>query len=190
MVCRLAVSAAVLAILSGAGSTYGQVTVFSGTNSQATGCSQAARRGDASLATLSVFTLAIEHEALPARDLAGTYVNRGVLRLRLGDLDRADADFDTALEIEPGMGEAWINRGAAMIAERHWEKGVADIDHGLTLNPQEPEKAYFNRAIAKEKLDDVKGAYFDYLKAAELAPMWDLPQVELKRFNVSTRPKA
>jgi hypothetical protein len=30
----------------------------------------------------------------------------------------------------------------------------------------------------------VKGAYYDYLRAAELAPTWAAPQEELKRFSV------
>jgi len=64
---------------------------------------------------------------------------------------------------------------------------VADIDRGLAYGPEQPEKAYFNRALAKEFLDDTKGAYLDYLKAAELAPTWTAPQVELKRFTVHPR---
>ncbi len=163
----------------------GQVTVFSGSDSQASNCSQHAVRGEANENTIHTCTIALEHEPLVGRDLAGTYVNRGVLYLALGAWDRARTDFTTALSLDPKMGEALINLGAINIAQRHWAEGVAEIDRGLSFNPQQPEKAYYNRALAKEKLDDVKGAYLDYMKAAELAPTWELPQVELKRFSVS-----
>ncbi len=173
-----------------AGGACGQVTVFSGSTSQATNCSLAALHGSANAESIATCTVAIEHEPLLGRDLAGTYVNRGVLWMRLSDWRRAMADLDTAVALEPAMGEAWINRGAVLIAQRRLSEGVSDIDRGLAFNPQQPEKAYYNRALAKERLDDLKGAYFDYAKAAELAPAWDAPQLELKRFNISTRPKA
>ncbi len=172
-----------------AGAAHAQVTVFSGSDSQAQACSLAARHGTATHATITTCTVSIEHEALNGRDLAGTHVNRGVLYLRQGDWNQAGRDFDTALSIDPTLGEALINRGAAKIAQKHWADGVADIDRGLTLNPEQPEKAYFNRALAKEFLEDTKGAYLDYLKASELAPNWEAPKAELKRFSV-TRPGA
>ena len=134
-----------------------QVSVFSG-SSMANECSALAKRGVGDpREALSVCTIAIEHDNLTGRDLAGTYVNRGVLRLRGHDWLGARQDFDTATSIAPYMGEALVNRGASFIAEKRWAAGVADIDHGLALNPEEPEKAYYNRAIAKEHLDDMKG---------------------------------
>ena len=36
-------------------------------------------------------------------------------------------------------------------------------------------------------LDDLKAAYFDYKKAVELKPDWDMPQKELARFTVERR---
>ncbi len=62
---------------------------------------------------------------------------------------------------------------------------MAEIDRGLALDPDQPEKAYFNRAVAKERLNDLKGAYFDYRRALELKPDWDMPKVELARFTVA-----
>lgn len=170
-----------------AGGARAQVSVFSG-SSMANECSTLAKRGTVqSREALEVCTVAIEHDNLTGRDLAGTYVNRGVLRLRGQDWLGARQDFDIAISIDPAMGEALVNRGASFIAQKRWAEGVADIDHGLALNPEEPEKAYYNRAIAKEHLDDMKGAYFDYRKASELAPAWSAPQMELKRFTVTPK---
>ena len=72
-----------------------------------------------------------------------------------------------------------------MIGQGHDADGIAEIDRGLALNPMEPEKAYFNRAIAEERLGDLKSAYADYRKAQTLKPDWPLPANELARFKVT-----
>ena len=132
-------------------------------------------------------TLAIEDDILSTHDLAATYVNRGVLYLTLSDWTDAVRDFEKATAIEPKLAEAWVNHGAALIAEGRDGDGISDIDRGLGLDTTEPEKAYFNRAIAKERLNDLKGAYEDYQKALELKPDWGMPQAELTRFRVVQR---
>ena len=133
-------------------------------------------------------TMAIENESLPQRDLAGTYINRGVLYLARGGYREAKQDFDSAIALMPGLGEAYTNRGAALVGLRLYSDAIADIDRGLALNPGEPEKAYFNRGLAEEALDNIPAAYRDYSRAAELKPGWELPRNELSRFTVSTRP--
>ena len=65
--------------------------------------------------------------------------------------------------------------------------GLADLNKGIGLGVEEPAKAYYNRALAYEGLDDVKSAYFDYQKAVELSPGWDAPKQELTRFHVARR---
>lgn len=148
-------------------------------------CSQAAVGGLADDKSLDTCTLALQTELLSGRDLAGTYINRGVIELRRKQYDLARADFDRAVKIAPDMGEAFVNRGAAYIAQRQYATGRDEIDKGLKLGSDEPEKAYYNRALANEGLDDMKAAYFDYLKALELKPDWEAPRKELTRFTVS-----
>ena len=148
-------------------------------------CSRAAVGGLSDEKSLETCSLAIQTELMAGRDLAGTYVNRGVIELRRKAYDKARADFDRAVKISPDMGEAFVNRGAAYIAQRQYAMGLAEIDKGLKLGSDEPEKAYYNRALANEGLDDMKAAYFDYLKASELKPDWDAPKKELTRFTVS-----
>lgn len=150
-------------------------------------CSQAAKAGDSKNDALETCTLAIETEGLDRRDRAGTYVNRGVIKLRRQNYRAARNDFDIAARLEPTMGEVFVNRGAALLGEKRYIEALVEIDHGLTLAPEEPEKAYYNRGLANEGLDDVRSAYFDYLRALELAPDWDMPKQELARFTV-TRP--
>ena len=183
---RLIEGAAAVVLLAGvAGSARASVTVIGGGLAEA--CSKAAIAGASDLRTEETCTLALEQELLPPRDRAGTYVNRGIMKLRRGNWQAALADFDVGAKYKPDLGEIYVNRGAALIGDHKYAEGMADLNKGLELGVEEPEKAYYNRAIAKEALDDVKGAYFDYLKALELSPGWDAPKQQLTRFHVARR---
>jgi tetratricopeptide (TPR) repeat protein len=167
------------------------VTILGGGLPEA--CSKAARSASngstVDTNTIVICTLAIDSALLSTHDRAGTYVNRGILYLSKGDFRSARKDFDTALYLVPSVGEAYVNRGAALIGEHRFAEGLADIDQGLALSPEQPEKAYFNRGLAHEYLDDLKAAYLDYMKALELKPDWEEPKKQLARFVVSRRPK-
>lgn len=165
-------------------------TVFGDGNAQS--CSQAAREVEkghpADWAFFQSCNLALESENLQQRDLAGTYINRGILYLVRGNYEDAKRDFDSAVTVMPSLGEAYTNRGAVLVALRRYQEAISDLDRGLELKSGEPEKAYFNRALADEGLDRIKDAYFDYTRAAELKPDWLLPRNELARFTVSSPP--
>lgn len=150
----------------------------------ANACAQAAIGGRADTASVTTCTLALDTETLEVRDRARTYVNRGVLRMRQRDFVGAVSDFDMASQVDPGLGEAYVNRGAAYVWTKRFGEGLSQIDQGLALGVQDPEKAYFNRGVAHEQLGDVKAAYRDYSRAAQLAPAWDAPKTELMRFTV------
>lgn len=150
-------------------------------------CSDAALSGEADARFEAACTEALSIELLGPRDRAGTFVNRGVLKLRRKAFEAARSDFDAAIDTKPDMGEAYVNRGAAAVGARRYADGLADINKALALGVQEPEKAYYNRALAHEGLDDMKAAYFDYQKAIELKPDWEMPRQELARFTVQRR---
>jgi tetratricopeptide (TPR) repeat protein len=150
-------------------------------------CYMAARLGHASADSIDQCTAALANEPLDLRDRAGTFINRGTLRLRQKAWVLALADFDAAIALQPRIGEGHVNRAAALIGLARPADAVAASDQGLALNPSEPEKAYFNRATARELTGDVEGAYRDYMKAVELAPDWEAPKVELKRFTVTPK---
>ena len=97
---------------------------------------------------------------------------------------KAGEDNQPALEV-CDMGEAYVNRGGALVGQKRYMEALLEIDKGLALGPEEPEKAYYNRALANEGLDDITAAYFDYRRAVELAPEWDIPKRELLRFSVA-----
>ena len=174
-----------LALLSFALPARSAITVVGGGLAQA--CSQAVKRGEADRAVIDICTTALETEPIRRRDRAGTYVNRGIVHLRLSNFDLALSDFERAERLHPAIGEIFVNRGAALINQNQYADALAQIDRGIALGVEEPEKAYYNRGIAKERLDDTKGAYYDFRKAAELDPTWTLPQTQLARFTVTRR---
>jgi tetratricopeptide (TPR) repeat protein len=174
-----------IAALAAAGSANAAVTVIGGGLAQA--CWRAAINGERDKKSEDVCTTALETELLNNRDRAGTYVNRGVIKLRRAAYTDATYDFNKAATLKPDLGEVYVNRGAASVGQHRYKEGLDDINKALQLGLEEPEKAYFNRALAYEGLDDMKSAYFDYQKALELKPDWADPKRELARFTVRRR---
>jgi tetratricopeptide (TPR) repeat protein len=142
----LLAAAAALAISLGtiAQPVRASVTVMGGGLAET--CSKAARsasRGSIiDQQAIKTCSLSLDTENLSLRDKAGTYINRGVLLLTRSDFRGARKDFDTALYFIPNLGEAYVNRGAALIGEHRFAEGIVEIDKGLALGPEEPEKAY------------------------------------------------
>ena len=123
-------------------------------------------------------------------ELAAAYVNRSVIHLALQQYDAALADSDAAIQITASIPQAHINRGIALSAEKRSKEASQAFTDALALNPARAEIVYFDRAMAREDDGDMKGAYLDYRKAAQLAPTWDTPKQQLSRFNVAHAPNS
>ncbi|HEX3918939.1 MAG TPA: hypothetical protein VHW60_16500 [Caulobacteraceae bacterium] len=172
-------------VLFAASAAGAAVTVMGDTTAMQ--CSVAAFHEEADHTALQLCTTALAEGTLDRRDQAGTYINRGVMQMIRMDYADAGSDFQRAIDVDPALGEAWINRGAVDIINKHYQQGIDDIDKGLALGTEEPAKAYYNRAVAYEGIDDEKSAYLDYQQALTLEPGWDLPKQELLRFTVTRR---
>lgn len=150
-------------------------------------CSREAKAGIATPLSIETCTTAITSEILFGHTLAATYVNRGTMYIGVRNYGSALNDLNEAVRIEPGLGVAYVNRGGALIGLKRYQEALDDINKGLELGPEEPEKAYGNRALARWNLDDVKGAYDDFMKAAELKPGWEWPAQQLANFKIEPR---
>jgi tetratricopeptide (TPR) repeat protein len=128
------------------------------------------------------------NSTLSPRDRAATFINRGVLRLLLNEVNFALADFNSGLAIDPSIGEGYIDRGASLIEKRQFTEAIQNIDKGLSLGAKKPGLAYYDRAIAHEALGDLPAAYSDYQQALVLQPDFSLASDELKRFKVVHKP--
>jgi tetratricopeptide (TPR) repeat protein len=169
-----------LTALGAAGSLCAQVTVLGGP--LAVGCSQFAIAGYATPEAIEICTRALDNDILSSQDAAKTLVNRGVLQMRRGQLVAAERDFAAAESGMPQLAEIYINRGVSLIRQGKWRQALVQLDKGIALQPWEPHKAYFDRALVREALGDTAGARADFEKAAELKPDWLKPVTELRRY--------
>ena len=170
----------------GAGAAHAQVIVLGDTSAES--CYRAAEFGTMGRADgFRICTEALSVPGLSARDKAGTYVNRAVIRLMAGDYDGSLADADAAIRISPSMGEAHVNRGAALLNMARPGDALTAINLGMDYGTAKQHLVYYNRAAAKELVGDIRGAYYDYRRAVELSPGFLLAAQQLERFQVVRR---
>jgi tetratricopeptide (TPR) repeat protein len=152
-------------------------------------CYEAAEaRGPASGSEMERCDQALELEVLTEQDRVATYVNRGILRLRKGEVAQAIADFDAATARDPEEPEAYLNKGmAALRLPRGWEQAVPLFDTALAKGSRRPAVAHYGRAVAHEMAGRLQEAYRDYREASRLDPEWREPRSELARFTVRPR---
>jgi tetratricopeptide (TPR) repeat protein len=171
--------------LGGASSSEAAVTVLG--NGVAHSCFEFAEYGGNPMEGIQTCTFALEQETLSLRDRAATFVNRGILRVRKDDTEGALTDYDRGLAIDASLAEGYVDRGAAMIALRRYDDAVADISKGISLGANRPQIAYYDRGIADEALGNIRAAYEDYKKAADIQPDFHLATDQLSRFRVVRR---
>lgn len=136
---------------------------------------------------LEICTMAIDTAAGVPFDLAASYNNRGVIHYHNRNYEIALKDFDQSVAIKGDLAAAHINRGYVLMALKRWQESLAAFNKGIVPEAPELAKAHFNRGIVHEELGHVREAYFDYLKASELAPEWAEPRTELGRFTVKRK---
>ncbi|MDR0304925.1 MAG: tetratricopeptide repeat protein [Chitinispirillales bacterium] len=77
---------------------------------------------------------------------AADHNNRGVEYLNKGDYDRAIADFNEAIRIDPNNAIVRGNRGNAYFMKNDYDRAIADFKEAIKLNPNDTE--------AKKDLED------------------------------------
>ncbi len=151
-------------------------------------CYEAAEFGGSNTADgIKACSDALEQMALPVRDRAATLVNRGIIYSRTGEPMMAISDYDKGIAMEPGLGEAYVDRGAALIVLTRYDEAVQDLDKGIAMGANRPQIAYYDRGLAQEALGNVRAAYEDYKKATEIEPDFTLASSQLARFKVVHR---
>ena len=128
---------------------------------------------------------ALAVDSMSEFDRVATFVNRGILKMRLGKIDGAIDDFDAAIALNEGEAEAYLNKGMAVLHRGEgWEEAVRLFDAAIGKQTRKPEVAYYGRAVANEMGGRIAEAYHDYRQASALAPKWADPKAELARFTV------
>ncbi len=97
------------------------------------------------------------------------YYNRGLAFDKMGQLDRALADYDKAISLNPYFWGPSINRGLIYYKIGQLDRAVADFDHVISLNPAHA-GAYYNRGLVFDKMGRLDKALADYDRAISLSP--------------------
>ena len=150
----------------------------------ATSCYNAAVVRDASDRSMADCNAAVDADGITLRDLVASFVNRGVLKLVRADYRAAEADFNEAMTLQATQPEAWLNKGIARYQQGDVKAAREMFSRAIDLHTDFAALAYFGRALANEDAGDVRGAYADLVKAAQLDPKWSAPREQLTRYKV------
>jgi tetratricopeptide (TPR) repeat protein len=63
------------------------------------------------------------------------YCNRGSAYLEKKDYDRAIADYDQAVKLDPNDAAAYLGRGSAYLKKGDYDSAYADMEKVLQINP-------------------------------------------------------
>lgn len=101
-------------------------------------------------------------------NLPDIYTKRGNGYRMKKDYDRAIADYDKAIEIDPSYSLAYSLRGLAYAGKGEHDRAIADYDKALLMRPYIV--TYLNRGKSYFAKGDYDRALADYNKALELDP--------------------
>ena len=99
---------------------------------------------------------------------AETHTNAGVALHEDRQYERAIAEYDEAIRLDPAIALAYYNRGVAYASLQEFERAVADYDASIRVDPQR-EEAFNGRAVAYDALGEQALSAEDYQEAARLS---------------------
>src|SRR5437763_11820661 len=73
--------------------------------------------------------------------------SRGIARCEKREYEKALADYDEVIHLNPAYFHAFINRGCLRCIRKDYEKAVHDFDEAVRLSPGN-DLPRFNRAVA------------------------------------------
>ena len=122
--------------------------------------------GDTAIAAC---TRAIGSPRFKDRDLVRLYYNRGIEYDEKRDYDRAIADYNEVIHLDPIYAKAYCDRGNAWRNKGDLDRAIADYNEAIRLDPKDA--AYYNhRGNAWRNKGDLDRAIADYNEAIRLDP--------------------
>lgn len=147
-------------------------------------CYRAAAGIDRARDAFDVCTDALEQGRSSLYEQVATYNNRGVIQMARNDR-AALSDFDDAIATDPTRGEPYLNKAILLMRrDNGWREALPLLDKAIEYKAPRAEIAYYGRGVAHELAGNLRAAYADYSRAAQLAPKWNAPRQELQRFRV------
>ena len=105
-------------------------------------------------------------EAIREHPTSAAHLNRGVARVRLGELNAAIDDYNRAIQLRPSDPAIYFNRGNALVAGGQYGAAIEDFTRAVELSPVFA-KAWFNRGTARAMAGQEEAARRDWLHAIE-----------------------
>ncbi len=100
---------------------------------------------------------------------AYSYVSRGIVYKKQGELELALDDYNKAIEINPEYANAYLYRGYLYHNQGELELALADYNKAIEINPEYAD-AYNNRGLLYNNQGELELALADYNKAIEINP--------------------
>ncbi len=113
-------------------------------------------------------TAAIQSGKISGKNLAVAFYNRGNAYNSKKDYDRAIADYDQAIRIDP-QARRFSNRGLVYYKKKDFDRAISDCDQAIRLDPKHA-PAFYNRGLAKQAKGDAAGGDADIARARQLQP--------------------
>ena len=95
------------------------------------------------------------------------YANRGTVYYKTGDYDRAIADFDKAIELNPNNAEAHLGLGIVWSKKGDHDRTIAHFNKAVDLRPADA-MMYIHRGLTHDEKGDYDLAIADFSKAINL----------------------
>jgi tetratricopeptide (TPR) repeat protein len=111
------------------------------------------------------------NELIKLDPTAGAYNGRGWAYVTKQDYDRAIADFDKAIELDPKYTPAYNNRGNVYRDKGDYDKAIANLNQAIALNPKY-RLSFNNRCLAYIGKKDYDHAIADCTQAIALYPKY------------------
>jgi tetratricopeptide (TPR) repeat protein len=111
----------------------------------------------------------LSHNDLKGKELAITLRNRGQGYAAKRDFDRAIADYDRAIEVDPTDAKSFDWRGGAYFGRRDYDRAIADYDQAIKLDPKNA-VTFRNRGVAYRAKRDFDHALADLTQALQINP--------------------
>jgi tetratricopeptide (TPR) repeat protein len=102
------------------------------------------------------------------------YAARGTDWLNKKEYDKAIADFDQAIRLDPKFAPAYHNRGLAWWHQKEYDRAIADYSEAIRLDPKDA-AAYYNRGNAWSDKKEYDKALADYSEVIRFDPRYAPP---------------
>lgn len=104
---------------------------------------------------------------MPEKYMDKVYLNRGMAYYNIGDFIKAEADFQSALEINPKYSKVYHSWGMLNYEERDYEEAIKNFNKAIQFENDNP-VIFYNLAMSYMRIEDMENACFFFNKSCAL----------------------